>query len=158
MTKAALHALYGPFPSRAVAERYLDESLNLFLLRRCIPDLHPDPTFPGCVYSEMKMCLAPCFQGLHGRAVCGRGGTGTGVSGFARAEPARTGWRSEREQASAELEFEKAAAVHARLQKVEGVAALASEAVHPIAKLRAMVVQPAAEPFHVALFCCTGVC
>jgi len=23
----------------------------------------PDPAFPGCMYSEMKMCLAPCFKG-----------------------------------------------------------------------------------------------
>ena len=32
-------------------------------MRRCVEDLNPDPAFPGCVYSEMKMCLAPCFRG-----------------------------------------------------------------------------------------------
>ena len=32
-------------------------------MRRCTFDLNPDPSFPGCVYSEMKMCLAPCFKG-----------------------------------------------------------------------------------------------
>ena len=32
-------------------------------MRRCIEDLRPDPAFPGCIYSEMKMCLAPCFKG-----------------------------------------------------------------------------------------------
>ena len=32
-------------------------------MRRCVDDLHPDPAFPGCIYSEMKMCLAPCFKG-----------------------------------------------------------------------------------------------
>src|SRR5208283_4900600 len=54
---------YGPFASRAAAERYVDEALKLFLLRRCTDDLNPDPAFPGCVYSEMKMCLAPCYKG-----------------------------------------------------------------------------------------------
>ena len=54
---------YGPFPSRAAAERYAEEALKLFLLRRCTFDLSPDPSFPGCVYSEMKMCLAPCYKG-----------------------------------------------------------------------------------------------
>jgi excinuclease UvrABC nuclease subunit len=54
---------YGPFPSRAAAERYADEALKLFLLRRCTDDLDPNPSHPGCVYSEMKMCLAPCYQG-----------------------------------------------------------------------------------------------
>jgi hypothetical protein len=34
---------YGPFPSRAAAERYAEEALKLFLLRRCIDDLNPDP-------------------------------------------------------------------------------------------------------------------
>ena len=63
ISKAAANALFGPFPSRAAAERYADEMLNLFLLRRCFEELHPNPAFPGCVYSEMKMCLAPCYQG-----------------------------------------------------------------------------------------------
>ncbi len=54
---------YGPFPSRAAAERYAEEALKLFLLRRCTDDLNPDPSNPGCVYSEMKMCLAPCYKG-----------------------------------------------------------------------------------------------
>ena len=53
---------YGPFQSRAAAERYAEEALKLFLLRRCTDDLNPDPSFPGCVYSEMKMCLAPCYK------------------------------------------------------------------------------------------------
>src|ERR1700677_4256476 len=63
ISKTAANALFGPFPSRAAAERFADEMLNLFLLRRCTDDLSPDPAFPGCVYSEMKMCLAPCFRG-----------------------------------------------------------------------------------------------
>src|SRR5262249_22677574 len=51
---------FGPFPSRAAAEKYLNDSLDFFKMRRCDFDLAPDPTFPGCVYSEMKMCLSPC--------------------------------------------------------------------------------------------------
>jgi excinuclease ABC subunit C len=54
---------YGPFRSRAVADKFLTDSLDLFKMRRCTFDLNPDPSFPGCVYSEMKMCLAPCFKG-----------------------------------------------------------------------------------------------
>ncbi len=54
---------YGPFRSRAVTEKFLNDSLDLFKMRRCTFELNPDPAFPGCVYSEMKMCLAPCFKG-----------------------------------------------------------------------------------------------
>ena len=38
---------YGPFPSRAAAERFSEEALKLFLLRRCTFDLNPDPAFPA---------------------------------------------------------------------------------------------------------------
>jgi len=54
---------YGPFLSRITAEKFLNDALDFFKMRRCVDDLNPDPKFPGCVYSEMKMCLAPCFKG-----------------------------------------------------------------------------------------------
>jgi len=54
---------YGPFRSRPAAEKFANDSLDFFKMRRCTDDLHPDPSFPGCIYSEMKMCLAPCFKG-----------------------------------------------------------------------------------------------
>src|SRR5690242_19509416 len=54
---------YGPFASRAAAEKFANDALDFFKMRRCVDDLHPDPAFPGCIYSEMKMCLAPCFKG-----------------------------------------------------------------------------------------------
>ena len=41
----------------------------------------------------------------------------------------------ERNAASEAMEFERAAAIHQRMQKVQGVAHLASEAVHPLAEL-----------------------
>jgi excinuclease ABC subunit C len=120
-------------------------------LRRCTDDLSPDPAFPGCVYSEMKMCLAPCYKGCSDERyqqesaevfafLCTRG-----ASMLARLE-------SERNAASEAMEFERAAAIHQRMQKVQGVAHLASEAVRPLAQLSGILVQPSAEPGHVALF------
>ena len=38
---------FGPFPSRAAAERYSEELLKLFLLRRCEDNLDPNPSHPG---------------------------------------------------------------------------------------------------------------
>ena len=34
---------YGPFPSRTAAEKFANDSLDFFKMRRCIDDLHPDP-------------------------------------------------------------------------------------------------------------------
>jgi excinuclease ABC subunit C len=39
LSKRALAHLYGPFPSRAAADRYCDAVLDLFKLRRCYEDL-----------------------------------------------------------------------------------------------------------------------
>ena len=55
------NAYYGPFASRVAAEKFLNDALDFFKMRRCVEELHPDPKFPGCVYSEMKMCLPLVF-------------------------------------------------------------------------------------------------
>ncbi|HEX8837157.1 MAG TPA: hypothetical protein VF748_09495, partial [Candidatus Acidoferrum sp.] len=52
---------YGPFRSRRAAEEFAERVLDFFKVRRCQIKIRRDPTFPGCIYSEMKMCLAPCF-------------------------------------------------------------------------------------------------
>jgi excinuclease UvrABC nuclease subunit len=142
---------YGPFPSRAVAERYADEALKLFLLRRCTFDLDPDPSYPGCVYSEMKMCLAPCYKGCTDERYAEES---TAVERFlaTRGESRLITLRTEREAASANLEFESAASIHAQVQRVESVRALASELVRPLSQLRAVILQPSAQPDEVAVF------
>ncbi len=50
----------------------------------------------------------------------------------------------EREEASAAMEFEKAAALHAQWHKVKAAQALADELVQPLPRLRAVIVQKAA--------------
>jgi excinuclease UvrABC nuclease subunit len=142
---------YGPFPSRAAAERFSEEALKLFLLRRCTFDLAPDPSFPGCVYSEMKMCLAPCFKGCSDERY---GEEAAAVEDFlaTRGESRLVTLRAQREQASAELEFESAAALHAQVQRVEAVHALAAELVRPLSRLRAIILQASAKPAEVAVF------
>ena len=142
---------YGPFPSRAAAERYAEEMLKLFLLRRCTFELAPDPSYPGCVYSEMKMCLAPCFKGCTDERYAEESAT---VQSFlaTRGESRLVTLRTERDQASANLAFESAAALHAQVQRVESVRALAAELVRPLSHLRALVLQASANPDEVAVF------
>src|SRR5580658_4716533 len=134
---------YGPFPSRAAAERFSEEALKLFLLRRCTFDLNPDPSFPGCVYSEMKMCLAPCYKGCTDERYAEEA---SAVESFfaTRGESKLVVLRGERDQASANLEFESAATLHEQVQRVEGVRALAGELVRPLSQLRALILQPPA--------------
>ncbi len=146
---------YGPFPSRAAAEKFLNDSLDLFKMRRCDFDLNPDPAFPGCIYSEMKMCLAPCFKGCTDeeyaaevarvRAYLDSGGRSL-VSVLA----------AERESESTNLKFEAAAAIHGRMEKVEAARGLLPDIARPLERVSGVVVQRAAEPGAVALFRLAG--
>lgn len=133
---------YGPFASRAAAERFCEEMLKLFLLRRCTDDLAPDPSHPGCVYSEMKMCLAPCYKGCTDERYAEES---SAVQAFlaTRGDSRLVQLRTQRDEASANLEFESAAALHALVQKVESVRALAPEIVRPMSQLRAVILQAA---------------
>jgi hypothetical protein len=146
---------YGPFASRVAAERFADEALKLFLLRRCVEDLNPDPSHPGCVYSEMKMCLAPCYKGCSDERYAEEAGA---VERFlaTRGESRLVQLRAQRDEASVNLEFESAAALHTLVQKAEGVHALAPEIVRPMSQLRAVVLQASAEPDEVAVFLYAG--
>jgi excinuclease ABC subunit C len=142
---------YGPFASRVAAEKFMNDALDFFKMRRCVEDLHPDPKFPGCVYSEMRMCLAPCFRGCTDdayRAEVVR------VEDFldSRGESLKRQMAAERDAASAKMEFEMAAAIHARLDKLAPVLQQLPEFVQRIDRLHALIVQKSAQPESVALF------
>lgn len=145
------HWFYGPFASRAAAERFVDEALKLFLLRRCTEELEPDPSHPGCVYSEMKMCLAPCYKGCSDERYAEEAAA---VQDFVatRGESKLVQLAAKRDDASANLEFERAAELHAQVQRVEAVRALAPEIVRPLDALRAFVIQASAVQDEVAVF------
>lgn len=142
---------YGPFSSRLAAERFAAAFLDLFKMRRCVEDLDPDPAHPGCIYSQMRMCLAPCFQGCTdaeysdevSRVVAFLDSEGRSLAG---------GLEAEREQASAALDFEQAAKTHRRLEKVEEVLRLRPGLARNLADLNAVIVERGAAPKSVVFF------
>ncbi|MGB8770180.1 MAG: hypothetical protein WCC92_11220 [Candidatus Korobacteraceae bacterium] len=141
---------FGPFATRVAAEKFADDALDLFKMRRCTFDLSPDPAFPGCIYSEMKMCLAPCFKGCTDEEYAAEVGR---VQQFFQ-----TGGQSlvreierQRDEASVKLDFEAAAALHVRLEKVKAAASQLPEIVRRLDELNGVMVQPSAEPESVAL-------
>lgn len=125
LTRSA--ALYfGPFRSRASAERFESQFLDLFQIRRCQEDLVPSPAHPGCIYGEMGMCLRPCQQ------IVGPGEYGHEVARVL--EFLRTGGNSllesishSRDRLSEEMRFEEAARQHKRFEKVQEVLQLRDE-------------------------------
>ncbi len=142
---------YGPFPSRTVAEKFASDSLDFFKMRRCVDDLHPDPKFPGCIYSEMKMCLAPCFKGCsdeeyHAEVARVQAYFDTGGESLVREISVQ------RDAASANLEFENAASLHARLDKLKPMLSQLAEIVHRIDRLAGVMVQRSASQESVNFF------
>ena len=142
---------YGPFRSRAVAEKFLNDSLDLFKMRRCTFDLNPDPSFPGCVYSEMKMCLAPCFKGCTDQAYAAEIARvqeyfDSGGQSLLRE------LESERERLSADLDFEGAAAQHAKVAKIKSILSACDDICGRLDRFDAVIIQPSAESKSIALF------
>lgn len=97
------------------------------------------------------MCLAPCFRGCTDdeyRSEVVR------VEDFldSRGESLKRQFAAERDDASTKLEFENAAAIHARLDKLAPVLQQMPEAVRRIDQMRALIVQKCSQPESVALF------
>ena len=142
---------YGPFLSRAAAEKFMNDSLDFFKMRRCVDDLHPDPKFPGCIYSEMKMCLAPCFKGCTDDDYASEVNR---VQAYfeSSGESLLRQFSAEREAAAEKLAFEDAAAIHARIEKLTPVLSLLPEIVRRLDRLSALIIQPSSIKGSVAFF------
>jgi excinuclease ABC subunit C len=142
---------YGPFPSRIAAEKFMNDSLDFFKMRRCVDDLHPDPAFPGCIYSEMKMCLAPCFKGCSDEEYSGEVNRVQAYFDSGGESLARE-FSAQREAASANLAFEEAAAIHVRLEKLKPALSQLPEIVRRLDRLSALIIQPCHIADSVTLF------
>jgi len=131
---------YGPFPSRKSADAFAEQVLDLFKVRRCQIKIRRDPSFPGCIYSEMKMCLAPCFAGCTKEeydievqrlvAFLETGGASL-----------RESLELERNCASEELDFEKASVLHKKLDKLDDALRVQPELPRRLQDLNAVILQ-----------------
>ena len=148
-------AYYGPFASRRAALAFADRALDFFKVRRCQIKIRRDPSFPGCIYSEMKMCLAPCFAG------CSKEEYDVEVGRLVQfletgGDSLREAIGLERERASEDLDFERAAAVHKRIEKLDDALRLKPELARRIQDLDAVILQRAAEDQTIAAFAVRG--
>jgi excinuclease ABC subunit C len=142
---------FGPFGSRRSAEDFSESFLDLFKTRRCQIKILRDPAYPGCMYSEMKLCLAPCFAGCTqeeydveiGRLLDSLETTGASLT---------EQLAQERAVASDELDFERAAALHKRLDKVTAVLRGMPDLARRIEELDLVILQRSAEPQTIAVF------
>jgi excinuclease ABC subunit C len=148
-------AYYGPFASRRTAEAFAEKRLDFFKVRRCQIKIRRDPSFPGCIYSEMKMCLAPCFAG------CSKEEYDVEVGRLVQFLDTAGGslhdaLSHEREAASEQLDFERAAAIHKKLEKLDDALRGHPEISRRIQNLDAVILQRTTEEHAIALFAIRG--
>jgi excinuclease ABC subunit C len=148
-------AYYGPFASRRSAQAFAERILDLFKVRRCQIKIRRDPTFPGCLYSEMKMCLAPCFAG------CTKEEYDVEVQRLVHfletsGGSLRSTFEEEREKASEQLDFERAAALHKKVEKLDEVLRGSPELTRRIQDLDAVILQRAAEEQAIGVYAVRG--
>ncbi len=122
---------FGPFLTRDLAQRYEQEILGLFQIRRCTEVLDPAPSHPGCIYGEMNQCLRPCQTAVSDAEYANEVGR---VEEFLanNGKTAMAGLSTARERASAELDFEQAAQLHKRLEKVQAAATSRDAVIAPL--------------------------
>jgi excinuclease ABC subunit C len=142
---------YGPFASRRSAEAFADKMLDFFKVRRCQIKIRRDPSYPGCLYSEMKMCLAPCFAG------CTKEEYDAEVNRLVQflntnSLSLHDAFAQERERASEQMDFEKAAAIHKKLEKLDDVLRGKPDLSRRIQDLDVVVLQRAVDEHTVVLF------
>jgi len=133
---------YGPFRSRKVADAFAERVLDLFKVRRCQIKIRRDPSFPGCIYSEMKMCLAPCFGGCTKEEYdveVQRLTAFLETGGYSLRESLEV----ERNRASEELDYEKAALLHKKLDKLDDALRGQPELPRRLQDLNAVILQRA---------------
>jgi len=148
-------AYYGPFASRKSAEAFAERALDFFKVRRCQIKIRRDPSFPGCLYSEMKMCLAPCFAG------CTKEEYDVEVRRLVQfletsGGSLRASFEHDRERASEELDFERAAALHKRIEKLDDVLRGRPDLARRIQDLDAVILQRTAEDQTVGVYAVRG--
>ena len=124
---------YGPFFSRDLAQHHQQEIEGLFQVRRCTETLAPSPEHPGCIYGEMNQCLRPCqcavSQDEYANEVA-RLDEFLSTNG----KTATAALTTARERAAFELDFEQAAQLHKRLEKVSSAAASRDNVIAPLDK------------------------
>jgi excinuclease UvrABC nuclease subunit len=143
--------VFGPFANRELAQRYEQEVLGLFQIRRCSDTLAPRADHPGCIYGEMSQCLRPCqcavtadeyASEVHRVAdfLASNGKTPASALGAAR------------EKASADLDFEQAAQIHKRLEKVTAAAGCRDDVISSVDRFSGVALTKGVNKLHLRLW------
>jgi len=144
-------AFLGPFPSRDAAQLYEQETSGLFQIRRCTERLAPHSEHPGCIYGEMNQCLRPCQCAVTAQEYASEvARVGEFLSTNGRSTLAVLS--AARDRACDETEFEQAAGIHKRIEKVKAATAARDQVITEIDLFNGVALTRAAQAGHFQLW------
>ena len=136
-----LEAVYGPFQGRDAAQMYQQELLGLFQIRRCTERLEPHPGHPGCMYGEMNLCMRPC-QTAVSPAEYAHEAQRVRDFLFTNGRTAVSALTTARDRACETTDFEYAAELHKRMERVKAVVGLRDEVIGPARQFNGVALTP----------------
>lgn len=138
-------ALFGPFPNRDLAVHYQEQVQGLFQIRRCTDVLAPAPDHPGCIYGEMNQCLRPCQSVVTAeeyRSEVRRVADFLSTNG----KGAIAVLSGARDRAAERTDFEQAAQVQKRIEKMTAAAAIRQEVIGDVCSFSGVALTHSVEP------------
>jgi excinuclease UvrABC nuclease subunit len=135
---------YGPFRTRSQAELFTGQFLDLFQIRRCEENLAPNPAHPGCIYGEMNMCLRPCQEVVTASQYATEVER---VSQFLKTDGLTLIDKTSatRDRLSEDMDFEEAAKMHRKIERIRQILTLRDDLVCDIDRLHGVAVAQSAE-------------
>lgn len=137
--------LFGPFANRDLAQEYEQQLQGLFQIRRCTDTLAPDTNHPGCIYGEMNQCLRPCQCAV---TIQEYGAEAARVADFlsSNGKSSVALLSAARDRACDETEFEQAAQIHKRLDRVKEAAGARDAIVTEVHQFNGVALTRAGQP------------
>ena len=130
----------GPFINGRGAERFIDAVQDAFDLCRHVHCLRQSPHGRKCSYAEMERCLSPCDGTVSMEAYRGKVAEAAAFAA-GRHQPLRDELARRIQAAADQLQFERAAAFKARLDRLATFNSPAYALVAPLERFRFVVIQ-----------------
>lgn len=143
---------FGPFPDKAKADRWIDLVRDAFDLCRYRNILAQTPHGKACMYKQMAKCPAPCDGSVPFETY--RVSLQNAVATARSPEPLMTDLAARMKTHAANLEFEQAGKVKARLATLEQLKGFAT--VRPIESFRFLTIQPSGRKGSAKVFLLTA--
>jgi hypothetical protein len=146
--------MWGPFPDRSKAERWIQLVRDAFDLCRYRNILMQTPDGKACAYKQMNKCPAPCDGTISMEAY--RQQVRDAIQAVLAPASVMESLQTQMRQHVADLAFEKAGKVKSRASTIEQLCSGVYQGVRPLGRFRFVSVQPGPRKGTARIYVCTA--